>query len=204
MESYRILVVEDEALVAAMIREALNGTKFKVSAVAFDRPMAERYLAADRFDAALLDINLNGRFDGIEIGRLIRDQYHIPFLYLTAHADEQTLHQAKVTLPDGYIVKPLSERDVRAGLEIALYNAGRKNQQAADLALVNRHLAEPLSPRELDVLRGICDGRSNQQIADFLFLSVNTVKTHMTRLFTKLQVSSRTEAIARVNEWLRY
>ena len=60
------------------------------------------------------------------------------------------------------------------------------------------------SDRELDVLRGICDGRSNQQIADTLFLSVNTVKTHMTRLFTKLQVGSRTEAIARVNAWLRY
>ncbi|MBK9985070.1 MAG: response regulator [Saprospiraceae bacterium] len=122
MNAINILVVEDEALVAAMIKEALSKTKYSVRAVAFNKASAEKYLATEPIDAALLDINLEGNFEGIEIGRLIRDHHHIPFLYITAHADDQTLHNAKLTQPSGYIVKPFTERDLLAGLEIALYN----------------------------------------------------------------------------------
>ena len=96
MNTINILVVEDEALVAAMIKEALSKTKYTVRAVAFNKASAEKYLSTEPIDAALLDINLEGNFEGIEIGRTIRDQHHIPFLYITAHADDQTLHNAKL------------------------------------------------------------------------------------------------------------
>lgn len=203
METHHILIVEDEALVAAMIREALSGTKFRVTAVAFDADAAYQYLDRQPVDAALLDINLNGKMAGINIGRHIRDHHHIPFLYLTAHADEQTLHQAKVTQPAGYIVKPFTERDIRAGLEIALYNFHQQQTAEPELERIHQRLAEPLSSREMDVLRHIFDGRSNQEMADALFLSINTVKSHISRLFDKLDVSSRTEAIARVRDLLK-
>jgi LuxR family maltose regulon positive regulatory protein len=61
-------------------------------------------------------------------------------------------------------------------------------------------LKDPLSARELDVLRLIFDGRTNQQMAEELFVSVNTIKTHLSRLFSKLNVGSRTEAIARTRD----
>jgi DNA-binding NarL/FixJ family response regulator len=195
-----ILIVEDEALVAAMIKEALSGTKYTARAVAFSKEAAEKYLLTEPIDAALLDINLNGQFEGIDIGRSIRDQHHIPFLYITAHADEQTLHNAKLTQPSGYIIKPFTERDILAGLEIALYNFHQRHTSSRDLNSVNQRLKEPLSVRELDVLKLIFDGRTNQQMAEELFVSVNTIKTHLSRLFSKLNAGSRTEAIARARD----
>ncbi|MBK9983216.1 MAG: response regulator transcription factor [Saprospiraceae bacterium] len=200
MNAINILVVEDEALVAAMIKEALSKTKYSVRAVAFNKASAEKYLATEPIDAALLDINLEGNFEGIEIGRLIRDHHHIPFLYITAHADDQTLHNAKLTQPSGYIVKPFTERDLLAGLEIALYNFHQRQSPLSDLTLINQRLKEPLSNREMDVLKLIFEGRTNQQMSEELFLSINTIKTHLSRLFAKLSVNSRTEAIARVRD----
>lgn len=200
MNTFNILIVEDEALVAAMIREALAGSKFTVRAVAFTKASAEKYLANEPIDAALLDINLDGKFEGLEIGRLIRDHHHIPFLYITAHADDQTLQNAKLTQPSGYIIKPFTERDLLAGLEIALYNFHQRNNSSEDFSTINQRLKDPLSARELDVLNLIFDGRTNQQMAEELFVSVNTIKTHLSRLFTKLNAGSRTEAIARARE----
>ena len=200
MSQYNILIVEDEALVAAMIKEALRDTKYNVRATAFDKDSALKYLVTEPIDAALLDINLSGNFEGIDIGRLIRDQHHIPFLYITAHADDQTLHHAKITQPSGYIIKPFTERDLLAGLEIALYNFHQRQTSTWDFKQINQRLDDPLSAREMDVLRLIFEGKSNQQMAEELFVSINTIKTHLSRLFEKLQAGSRTEAIARVRE----
>ncbi len=203
MSHYNILIVEDEALVAAMIKEALCGSKFAVRAVAFDKASAEKYLSSESIDAALLDINLEGNFEGIDLGRQIRDLHHIPFLYITAHADDQTLQNAKLTQPSGYIIKPFTERDLLAGLEIALYNFHQRHVSSRNLNSINQRLKDPLSARELDVLRLIFDGRTNQQMSEELFVSVNTIKTHLSRLFTKLNASSRTEAFARANEHMK-
>lgn len=200
--TFNILIVEDEALVAAMIREALSGTKFQVRSVAFTKEAAEKYLTTEPVDAVLLDINLAGHFEGLEIGRLIRDHHHVPFLYITAHSDDQTLHNAKLTQPSGYIIKPFTERDILAGLEIALYNFHQRHVSVRDFNNINQRLRDPLSVRELDVLRLIFDGRTNQQMADELFISVNTIKTHLSRLFAKLSANSRTEAIARARDLL--
>jgi LuxR family maltose regulon positive regulatory protein len=73
-----------------------------------------------------------------------------------------------------------------------------------NLPSVNQNLVEPLSGRELDVLRLIVDGLSNQAIAQKLFLSVGTVKVHIKHIYAKLDVNSRTQAVARVNELDRH
>jgi LuxR family maltose regulon positive regulatory protein len=65
---------------------------------------------------------------------------------------------------------------------------------------VNQALVEPLSARELDVMRLIVAGHSNQAIAGKLFLSKGTVKVHIKHIYAKLEVNSRTQAVARVNE----
>ena len=199
----QILVVEDEALVAAMIREALADTEYNVRTVAFDKASAEKYLQDEHYDAALLDINLDGKHDGIEIGRLIRDKYQMPFLFLTAHADDRTLQNAKLTEPAGYIVKPFTERELKAGLDIALYNfkANRKNAVGVpDFQKLNVFLPEPLSEREIEVLEQIFAGKSNKEIASSLFISINTVKSHLARLYSKFSVNSRTSLLASIRE----
>lgn len=187
-----------------MIREAFDQTDYEVRSVAFNQESAKKYLAESHFDAAILDINLEGNFEGIEIGRLIRDQYHIPFLYLTAHADDRTLQNAKITEPAGYIVKPFSERELLAGLEIALYNYQQIQKPSfskPNYSLVEEKLNEKLSRREIEVLDCVFAGKSNQETADTLFISINTVKSHLLRLYSKFAVGSRTELLARIREF---
>ena len=200
---YRLLIVEDEALVAAMIIEALSESNYQVSATAMDMSTALTYLENEKFDAALLDINLDGNFEGIEIGRLIRDKYKIPFLFLTAHADQQTISQAKITEPAGYIVKPFNERELLAGLEIALYNFKRKTNNENKLPTIgqiNSKLHDPISEREMEVISLIYQGKRNSEIATALFVSVNTIKTHLLRMYSKFGVRSRTELLAELRK----
>ena len=58
----------------------------------------------------------------------------------------------------------------------------------------------PLSPREMEVLSLLADGKSNQEIADSLFVSTNTIKTHVARLYEKLEVRRRTEAVSKARQ----
>jgi len=154
----------------------------------------------------LLDINLDGSFEGLEIGREIKERHQIPFIYLTAHADRDTLGKAKLTEPSAYIVKPFDEADVLANIEIALYNHAQKQKlvfRTPDWNMINRNLTEPLSRREVDVLNLIFEGKTNTQMADELFISVNTVKSHLLNLYQKLGASSRTEALTRIRELMK-
>lgn len=206
MSPLKVLIVEDEALVAAMIKEALDGSKYAVRATAYNKQTALSYLANTPFDVAILDINLQGEFDGIDVGREIRDNHAFPFLYLTAHADDRTLQNAKLTQPSGFIVKPFTERELLAGLEVALYNHRLQIQSSfgfPDLKLIDKHLDEPLSGREHDVLRLLFEGKTNIEMAEELYLSVNTIKTHLARLYSKFDVSSRTAVIARIRDVIR-
>lgn len=203
MSPLNVLIVEDEALVAAMIREALGDSNYNVMAIAFNKQSALSYLASTPFDVAILDINLQGAYDGIDVGREIRDNHDFPFLYLTAHADDRTLQNAKLTRPSGYIVKPFTERELLAGLEVALYNHRLQMQMTfgfPDLKLLDKHLVEPLSGREHDVLRLLFEGKTNSEMAQELHLSINTIKTHLARLYAKFDVNSRTAVIARIRE----
>jgi signal transduction histidine kinase len=72
-------------------------------------------------DIVLMDIHLKGRMDGIEAAGAIRQRYHVPVIYLTAHSDMATLARAKVTEPFGYLLKPFDERDLRVAIELALH-----------------------------------------------------------------------------------
>ena len=83
---------------------------------------------------------------------------------------------------------------------LAAFALEPKEQQPIASVPGSSALAEPLSPRELEVLRLIAKGLSNQEICARLFLALDTVKGHNRRIFDKLQVQRRTEAIARARE----
>jgi len=107
-------------------------------------------------------------------------------------------------MPAGYIVKPFDENDLLAGLEIALYNhASRQTALQPNLSftLINKNCSQPLSEREFDVLQCIYEGKTNQQMADQLYVSINTIKTHIGNIYLKLDVPSRTAAIAKIRSW---
>ncbi len=199
MSHIRVLIVEDEPLVAHDIASTLSGINYEVSGIAYTVAKARHQLATNLPDIVLLDIHLGTDTDGIMLAELIRQQYQIPFVYLTAYADAGTLERAKRTLPMGYLVKPYDERDLFATLEIALYNFGQlQGPVHFDLEQFNANRVSKLTPREFEILQDLYEGKTSQQLCDKYFISLNTVKTHIKHLYEKLNVQSRAELMVLV------
>lgn len=120
MSRARILIVEDEGIIAQDIETTLEKLGYEVPAIAVVGEEAIEKASELRPDLVLMDIVLWGGMDGVEAAAHIRERLHIPVIFLTAHSDNATLQRAKVTGPYGYIVKPLVERELRIGIEMAL------------------------------------------------------------------------------------
>ena len=119
--SARILVVGDEGIVAEEIRSRLKRLRYRVAAVAFSGEEAIKKAEETHPDLVLMDIRLRGDIDGVEAAQEIRARFDIPVVYVTAYADEATLQRAKTTEPYGYILKPFEDKELRTGIEVALY-----------------------------------------------------------------------------------
>lgn len=203
MNEIKVLIVEDEPVIAQNISMYLNNHDFVVSGIAYDYEEAIKELTHNTPDAVILDINLDEIKDGIDIAKHINLHQQLPFLFLTSYSDKDTLERAKTVEPNGYIVKPFNERTLLASLEIAISNfAHHKNKQVPEISLekINKHLLAPLTDREFDVLKLIYQGNTNNQIASALFLSLNTIKVHLKNTYLKLDSTSRTMAVARVRD----
>jgi len=121
MTDARILVVEDERIVGKDIERRLKDLGYRVAGVASTGEKTIERVKESVPDLILMDIRLKGSMDGIEAAEVIRKEFDIPVVYLTAYADEATLERAKVTEPFGYILKPFNERDLHSTIEMALY-----------------------------------------------------------------------------------
>lgn len=203
MNEIKILIVEDEPVIAENIAVYLNNGDFAVSGIAYDDEEAKRQLKQNTPDAVLLDINLDSEQDGIDIAEFINRHYEIPFLFLTSYSDKETLERAKKVEPWGYVVKPFNERSLVASIEIAISNFARRSTRTVPNLLhqkINEHLPDPVTEREFDVLKLIYEGCTNQQIAEQLFVSLNTIKRHINNAYLKIDATSRSTAIARLRE----
>lgn len=81
---------------------------------------ALRTAASTPIDLALMDIHIQGAYDGIQLASELRARHNIPIVYLTAHADDMTMKRARITEPFGYLIKPFRERELHTTIELAL------------------------------------------------------------------------------------
>ncbi|MEN6610232.1 MAG: response regulator [Methanoregulaceae archaeon] len=121
MNKVRILIVEDEGIVAEDLRFTLVGLGYDVIGIIDTGEKAVEKVVALAPDLILMDIMLAGEMDGIAAADRIHSKKDIPVIYVTAFADETLLARAKLTGPFGYILKPFNEREVQSNIEIALY-----------------------------------------------------------------------------------
>lgn len=119
--NHRVLIAEDEAIVAVDIQSQLEVLGYTVADVATTGEEACDKAIELFPDIVLMDIRLNGPLDGIEAAETIRRKVDIPIVFLTAYADQDTLQRAKAAGPYGYLVKPFNERDLYATVEIAIH-----------------------------------------------------------------------------------
>lgn len=145
----RILVVEDEWIVADDINESLKDSGYSVSIVSSGEEAVQK---AKEADLVLMDIVLKGEINGIEAAERIRSQVNIPVVFLTAYADEKTVKRAKMAEPYGYLVKPFKDRELRATIEMALYRHETEKKVKEDKEYLEKKVEERSSRIEILLL----------------------------------------------------
>ena len=127
----RIGIVEDELLVAESIREMLTELGYVVSKPAISYSKAIKMVDEFRPDLMLMDIQLSGSRDGVELAETLRTSHDMPIIFLTANSDRSTIQRAKNVRPNGYLVKPFTQNELYAAIEIAFNNFIEQNRSAS-------------------------------------------------------------------------
>lgn len=119
-EKKAILVVEDDPDISQSLVEMLEIIGYEVVGVAASAEEALLQLQEILPDLVLLDIQLSGKMDGIELAQALRDYHGLAYLFTSAYADDDTIERAKKQSPYGYLVKPYSLKELKASIEMAL------------------------------------------------------------------------------------
>lgn len=131
----RVLIVEDEFITLDLLKNSLLAVGYDIAGDAMSAEEAITILKQGAVDIAILDINIKGKQNGIWLATQIRKLYHIPFIFLSAYSDKETIEKASEVLPYAYLVKPFNKADLFAAIEIALKNfasQSSKQQQSED------------------------------------------------------------------------
>jgi DNA-binding LytR/AlgR family response regulator len=131
MSKVKIGIVEDEAIIALGIAHTLQELGYDVTTPANSYTEALEMIAVEKPDLLLLDIQLSGYKDGIDLAAKVRRDMGLPFIFLTANADLATVSRAKEVQPQAYLVKPFRRNDLYTAIELCLYNfaLGEQRQQ---------------------------------------------------------------------------
>jgi len=116
----RILIVEDDEIIATVEEWRLSTMGYTVCGKADNGTDALELVIKEKPDLVILDINLNGEMDGVDVAEVLMKQTHIPFIFLTANTDDAILKRANKTLQYGYIKKPFRDEDLSIAIELAL------------------------------------------------------------------------------------
>jgi len=200
----RILIVDDHGVLRAGLRALLNAEPdLQVVGEAADGQTGLRLATELSPDLVLMDISMPG-MSGIQVTRQLKET--LPgtrVLILTLHEDESLLREAIRSGASGYILK----QAVEAELISAIRAVGRGDlyihpamtrallKDVSPLLVPEENPTEPLSPRELEVLRLVAQGHTNRQVAEMLHLSVRTVESHRANLMNKLGLSSPAQLV---------
>jgi PAS domain S-box-containing protein len=186
MPSAKILIVEDERIVAADLQGRLERIGYDVLDVISSGAEAVKYAIAHRPDLVLMDITLRGGMDGVAAAEEMRGQIDVTVVYLTAHSDEATLQRAKITDPFGYVLKPFDERELLKTIEMALYKSATDKrlrehqhwlsttlQTIADAVVTTDtegriHLFNPVAERVTGWTTAEAEGRSIDEVCAYV------------------------------------
>lgn len=122
MSELTIFVLEDDPVIAESIKMNLIELGYYVLEPASTKDEAFNLLTTSKPDFAILDINIDGRQEGIEIGDYINKNLNIPFIYLTGNSDKDSIDNASKTHPQSYLIKPFTTNDLYSAIQIAISN----------------------------------------------------------------------------------
>lgn len=201
MNKLKILILEDEPIIAMDLKDFCQEIGHDVVSICYNLEQAMIEVDKVHPNFALVDIRLGSQDDGLVFGKRLSEDYGIPFIYITSFFDENTLNSAKETYPSGYLVKPITFGGLSAAIQIGLKNfeKWRPNNETL-IQKINKISCSELTSRELEVVQHLMNGKTNHEIADAQFVTINTIKTHLKHIFIKFNIKSRGQLIAHLNK----
>jgi DNA-binding NarL/FixJ family response regulator len=182
----KILVVEDEIIIADNICSTLKNLNLEPTEPALNYTQAiARLMLEPKPDLALLDINLSGQKDGIDVAKFINENCPMPIVFLTAFGDDATIERAKNVKPCGYLLKPFTKANIKPTIEIAVSNFEARSIPNSEA----KSYLERLSMTEMKVIQLIAERHTTPQIADLLFVTASTIKNHRHNICAKLELT---------------
>ena len=187
-----VLIVEDDAIIAHDLSIILTKHEYQVHKVCHKATQAIDQLAKGGIDIAILDIHLGSGQSGIDVAQVIKEHYNIPYIFLTSYSDSVTLQAAQEQGPYGYLVKPFQEATLLTTLSIAMSNHESLSNK------VDFDKLTQLTDQESNICRQLYRGLSYQEVADHLYVSINTIRYHVKNIYLKMDVSSRAELMTKL------
>ena len=200
-----ISLVEDDDALRSNIAEFLESTgKFQCISGYSNGKEAVKNLPTDQPQIVLMDINL-GKMSGIEcVYELKPLMPDCQFLMLTVFSDTEKIFDALAAGASGYLLKRQAPSKLLEALQEVLAGGAPMSAPIARKVVASFQNKPPpqgkpynLSPREIEVLEGLANGRLYKQMADEMSIGIDTIRTYIRRIYEKLHVKSRTEAVAK-------
>ena len=209
MGEIKILIVEDELLIAKGLARKLEKLEYVVVGIASSSETALQKVEETKPDLILMDIVIKGDMDGIETTKRIQEKFNIPVIYVTAYADDETLERAEETESYGYILKPFKEREVHAAIKIALKKHQStleiqhslkeaqilKDEKSRFLSIASHDLKTPLTAIQMSagMLKDYSEKWTEEKKQKHLDRIQNSV-SNMNNLLEELLILSRAES----------
>ncbi len=191
MNKTRIVIVEDEALIADHIAMCLEDMGYEVAGIEEEGHAALELIDRERPDLCMLDINLAGALDGVDIAQEIKRRFGIPFIFLTSNSNKRTIERVKMTEPAGFILKPYTVEDLETNLGIILYklkqvvhqagHAGQEGQKENSFFIREKHELIRVHYDDISHIEAM-DNYSRIHTAKGRFVLSQTLKTVEKRL----------------------
>lgn len=200
----RVLIIEDDPEIRNSFGLIVNSSpKFYLVNSYGNCEDAIKHLNADKPDIVLMDIELPGGMNGIQGTKVIKEKSpHSDIIMVTVYEDSELVFEALKAGASGYITKSANYLELLSALEEITKGGAPMSSKIARLVIDNFHVNpnSPLTKRETEILQLISEGKTYTQISEELFISKETSKTHIKNIYSKLQVKSKSEAIAKANQ----
>lgn len=184
MNTYKILVVEDESIIANDIQRTLQRLGYRISDIVTSGRAALESVARNLPDLVLMDIKLKGDMDGIETARCLYDEYKTPVVYLTAHSTDDLIHRAKLSESFGYIVKPFIDRSLHTTIEMAVHKS-RMERERERLAVEKEKICSDMVQSEEELQKTVkALLHSNEELEQFTAIASHDLKSPLCNIIS--------------------
>lgn len=198
----RVMIVEDDQEIRNSFSLIVNSSqKFTVVNAYGNSEDAIDNLHRDKPEIVLMDIELPV-MNGIQATKIIKDKApHVDIVMVSVYEDSELVFEALKAGASGYITKSANYLELLTALEEIVKGGAPMSSRIARMVIDNFHVNpnSPLTKRETEILQLISEGKTYTQISEELFISKETAKTHIKNIYSKLQVKSKSEAIAKAN-----